>query len=453
MKVAADHSTIVALATPKGQGGIAVIRVSGPNVTDIATAIIGSCPKPRYATLTDFLADDGTCIDQGLALYFPGPNSFTGDDVLELHGHGGSIVMDCLIRRVVGLGAQMARPGEFSERAFLNGKIDLAQAESIADLIAANSEQAAKSAISSLQGVFSKQVNQVLDQLIKLRMYVEAAIDFPDEEIDFLADEKVTDQIKMLQKKLQELLAGATQGALLRDGVQVALVGQPNAGKSSLLNRLSGEEHAIVTDIPGTTRDLIRTDIVLEGLPLHLIDTAGLRESQDTIEREGIRRAKQAVATADLLIKIIDISQDQDWQQTAKQLDTELAAQRPKKTITVLNKSDLLKEDLAKEHDNVVLCSAKTGAGIEQLTAQINKQVGYGGYQEGTFIARRRHIVALEQTLDEINAGKKMLIDRQAGELLAEHLRQAQQLLSTVTGAYTPDDLLAVIFSEFCIGK
>jgi len=439
--------TIAARATAPGVGGIGIIRISGPQVTTIAQQLMERLPTPRYAMHTQFLNQDKSVIDEGIVLYFPNPHSFTGEDVLELHGHGGPVVMDCLLQRVVELGARLAEPGEFSERAFLNDKIDLTQAEAIADLIAAHSVQAAKSAMSSLQGKFSTEIHSLVDRLIELRTYVEAAIDFSDEEIDFLSDGHVAEKLAVIIQQITQVMTRANQGALLRDGMKIVIAGKPNAGKSSLLNQLSGRDSAIVTAIPGTTRDLLHEQINLDGLPLHITDTAGLRQSDDPIEQEGIRRAWAEIEKADQVLLIVDSSHEQAIDdELVKQLST------ANNLLIIHNKIDLT-GDAAKTMNNRIYLSAKTGEGMELLTSELKKTMGFENNAEGVFIARRRHVDALAKALTHLQTGQQQLKLHQAGELLAEDLRQAQQALSTITGQFTSDDLLGEIFSTFCVGK
>lgn len=448
--------TIVAQATPPGRGGVGIVRISGNKVTAIAEPLIGALPKPRYAECKKFIDVDDSVIDMGLALFFPGPNSFTGEDVLELHGHGGPVVQDRLINCIVNLGARIARPGEFSERAFLNDKIDLTQAEAIADLIDSSSEQAARSAVRSLQGEFSQYVNQLVESLIHLRMYVEAAIDFPEEEIDFLADDKVGNHLNTLIDEIGALQNKARLGCVLREGITIVISGKPNAGKSTLLNALSGRDSAIVTDIPGTTRDVMREHINIDGIPLHIIDTAGLRHSDDVIEQEGVRRAQQEIEQADrvlLLTEHMDVAN-----KTPKEILADYKDVLPNNVALsiVHTKIDLAETapsiDTVDEH-TVIKLSAKTGQGLDLLRQHLKHIVGVDGNTEGNFIARRRHLDALSRALDILNAGKHQLTEHKAGELLAEDLRQAQKTLSEITGEFTSDDLLGEIFSSFCIGK
>ena len=443
--------TIVALATPPGRGGIGIVRVSGPHVNTIAVKILGQLPPPRTALLLPFVDANNDAIDQGLALHFPAPHSFTGEDVLELHGHGGPAVCDMLINAILHAGARMARPGEFSERAFLNDKIDLAQAEAIADLIDATTAQAARSALRSLQGEFSARINQLVEGLIRLRMYVEAAIDFVEEEINFLADDQVINQLTAIMADLAAVLLSATQGSLLRDGVTVVIAGQPNVGKSSLLNFLSGKDIAIVTDIPGTTRDVLREQINLDGMPIHIIDTAGLRDSTDPVEQEGIRRAQQEIARADLILLLQDASRnDVPQNNLLSAVETKLPV------ITVRNKIDLTGEaPQLHTQDNLttITLSAKTGHGIDLLKQHLKACVGLRENNEGIFSARRRHLDALNRAQEFLQSGHRQLTQARTGELLAEDLRQAQLSLSEITGAFGADDLLGRIFSSFCIGK
>ncbi len=450
------NSTIAAIATPPGRGGIGIIRISGPKVPAIATSILGVLPTPRYAHFSTFQAEDGTAIDAGLAFYFSAPHSFTGEHVLELHGHGGPVILDLLLKRLLALGVDLARPGEFSERAFLNGKMDLTQAEAVADLIDAASQQAARAAVRSLQGEFSRQIKQQVAKLTQLRVYVEAAIDFPEEEIDFLADGYIEEELAQLLTDLTQIQATAQQGALLRDGMTVVIAGLPNVGKSSLLNRLSGEETAIVTDIAGTTRDVLRTRIQIDGLAVQIIDTAGLRQSTDPIEQEGIRRAHQEIAKADLVLLVVDaISPPDDIPQLLTEFFPQLSSTLP---ITVIyNKVDLLTEKACIEKHSTVLTviklSAKTGSGINYLTDHLKNSLGFTASGEDTFSARRRHVQALAMSKQHLENGQQQLQRYRAGELLAEELRLAQNALAEITGQVLPDELLGKIFSSFCIGK
>lgn len=457
-RTAMSHSdTIVAQATPPGRGGVGILRISGPKAAEVAQQILGKLPKARYADYLPFMEADGTVLDQGIALWFPGPNSFTGEDVLELQGHGGPVILDLLLKRVVALpGLRIAKPGEFSERAFLNDKLDLAQAEAIADLIDASSEQAARSAVNSLQGVFSERVNHLVEALTHLRIYVEAAIDFPDEEIDFLSDGKIEAQLQQVMQDLDNVRNEARQGSLLREGMKVVIAGRPNAGKSSLLNALAGREAAIVTDIAGTTRDVLREHIHIDGMPLHIIDTAGLRESSDEVERIGIERAWQEIAQADHVLFMVDgtTTTATDPQQIWPDFISRLPPALP---VTVIrNKADITGETLGAEQAGghmLIRLSARTGAGIELLRNHLKQSMGFSGNIEGGFIARRRHLEALEAAGTHLLQGQYQLVGARAGELLAEELRLAQQALSEITGEFTADDLLGRIFSSFCIGK
>ena len=440
--------TIAAVATPLGRGGVGIIRLSGKCVPEIAVGVLGSLPSPRKAVHRRFRAANGDVLDDGIALYFPTPHSFTGEDVLELQGHGGQVVLDMLLKRCVELGARLARPGEFSERAFLNDKLDLAQAEAIADLIDSGSEQAARSALRSLQGEFSTAVNQLLTALIELRVYVEAALDFPDEEIDFLADSAVTQRLDGIKQRLHAIFQKARQGSLLRDGMHLVIVGRPNAGKSSLLNALAGQETAIVTDIAGTTRDVLRERINLDGMPLHIVDTAGLRESDDPVEKIGIERAWQEVHKADLIVLLVDDTQPDDPENAV--ILAKLPERLPR--LTVHNKVDLSGKTAGKQGEHVYI-SAKQGLGMEALKAELKTRMGYQGESEDTFIARRRHLEALSATQIAVENAEYQLRTFNAGELMAEELRTAQDALGQITGKFTSDDLLGEIFSSFCIGK
>ena len=419
--------------------------------------MVGKPLKPRYAEYTPFKNDNGLELDQGIALYFPNPHSFTGEDVLELQGHGGPVVMDMLIKRILKIdGIRPARPGEFSERAFLNDKMDLAQAEAIADLIDASSEEAAKSALNSLQGVFSKKINTLVESLIYLRIYVEAAIDFPEEEIDFLADGKVSGDLQGIIDNLNAVRQEANQGAIMREGMKVVIAGRPNAGKSSLLNALSGKDSAIVTDIAGTTRDVLREHIHIDGMPLHIIDTAGLREASDEVERIGIERAWDEIAQADRVLFMVDGTTTDATD--PKVIWPEFLDRLPKNMgMTVIrNKADQTGEDLGICHVNdptLVRLSAKTGEGVDALRLHLKECMGFSSNQEGGFMARRRHLEALEKASQHLDIGQQQLEGYMAGEILAEELKIAQQHLSEITGEFTSDDLLGRIFTSFCIGK
>lgn len=445
--------TIVAVATAPGRGGVGVVRISGKKSAEIVTAICGKLPTPRYAKFTHFRDADNGVIDEGIALYFPGPASFTGEDVVELQGHGSPLVMDKLCQRAVELGARMARPGEFSERAFLNNKMDLAQAEAVADLIESSTEQAAKSAMRSLQGDFSNRINDFLQELTHLRMYVEASIDFSDEEIDFLAEAQVDRQLQDLLETLDGITGSAKQGRLLREGISVVLAGQPNAGKSSLHNQLAGHDAAIVTDVAGTTRDVLREQIHLGGLPLRISDTAGLHDAtNDIVELEGIRRTQNELAQADHILLLIDDSKGLTEQD--KKILAELPANKP---LTIIrNKIDKSGHQTGLMEENgypTLYLSAKSGDGLELLQQHLYQAVGFHPEEEGVFIARRRHLDALARARQSIVNGYDCLSGMGAGELLAEELRLAQQALGEITGTFTTEDLLDHIFSSFCIGK
>jgi tRNA modification GTPase len=442
-----NADTIVAIATPPGAGGVGIVRVSGPLASHIAERMLTVCPPPRFAHYGAFYDKEGTVIDQGIALFFQAPHSFTGEDVLELQGHGGMVVLDMLVQQATAHGARAARAGEFSERAFLNNKIDLTQAEAIADLIAAQSQQAAKAAVHSLQGLFSEQINALVQRLTELRIHVEAALDFPEEEIDFLADHAIAEKLDSVQQQLHTVKQSATQGRLLKDGMTVVIAGRPNAGKSSLLNALAGHEAAIVTEVPGTTRDVLREHIQIDGMPLHIVDTAGLRDSVDLVELEGIRRAHAEIEKADRVLYLIDESADK----------TETPALPDSSKLTcVHNKMDLLGQAARIEESEArtdIYLSARTGDGIDILRQHLKHCVGYQQQQEGRFIARRRHLEAVDRAEQHLKDAQHALHHLRAGELLAEELRAAQQALASITGAFTADDLLGKIFADFCIGK
>lgn len=448
------QATIAAIATPQGRGGIGVIRLSGRAASAIASLLTGKpLPPPRYAQFAAFLDADGLPIDEGLVLYFPAPHSFTGEDVVELQGHGGVMVQNALLSRLFELGAIAAQAGEFSARAFANGKLDLVQAEAIADLIDASSQAAARSAVRSLQGVFSERVNSVLEQLIHLRLHVEAAIDFPEEEIDFLADGKILALLEGVREAIRQVQASARQGQLLREGLQVVIAGKPNAGKSSLLNALAGIDRAIVTDIAGTTRDVLHEKITLNGLPITLTDTAGLRDTTDVVEQEGIRRAYREIEQADLLLLVHDAVTDHDPLSLAQQFFADQAD--PKRLIVISNKCDLCgmdpKQTQEQGFDRIWL-SAKRGDGVDGLVSLISARAGYQP-EEDTFIARTRHLDAMRRCQAYLSDAHEQLVVYQAGELMAESLRMAQQALSEITGEFSADDLLGKIFGSFCIGK
>lgn len=459
MNLPIPTDTIAAQATPSGRGGVGIIRISGINALSITLQL---CQRdqnftPRYAHFCRFHNAEKQVLDEGLVLYFPAPNSFTGEEVVEIQGHGGPVVMASLLKRVMELGARVARPGEFSERAFLNDKIDLAQAEAIADLIDSASEQAARSALRSLQGAFSDRINVLVEQMIALRMYVEAAIDFPEEEIDFLGDGKVLQDLDAIRAQLNNVLQEASRGVLLKEGMKVVLAGKPNAGKSSLLNALSGRDSAIVTAIAGTTRDVLREHIHLDGMPLHITDTAGLRESPDEVEQEGIRRAWAEIRAADRVLMLVDAREtgtetdpEKIWPEFVRELPD-----RARLTL-VINKIDLVDKApafLQTQSAPVIQLSAKTGNGVDLLRDHLKTVMGYGGEGEGSFTARQRHIDALQKARQAVEQGKAQLVQSGAGELLAEDLRLAQEYLGEITGRFTPDDLLGRIFSSFCIGK
>ncbi|WP_268798709.1 tRNA uridine-5-carboxymethylaminomethyl(34) synthesis GTPase MnmE [Pseudomonas huanghezhanensis] len=453
-----SRETIAAIATAQGRGGVGIVRISGPLASAAALAIIGKTPQPRYAHFGPFRDSDKQVIDEGIALFFPGPNSFTGEDVFELHGHGGPVVLDMLLQCCLKLGCRLARPGEFSERAFLNDKLDLAQAEAIADLIEASSAQAARNALRSLQGAFSVRVDNLTEKLIGLRIYVEAAIDFPEEEIDFLADGHVLSMLDDVREYLSTVMREANQGALLRDGMTVVIAGRPNAGKSSLLNALAGREAAIVTEIAGTTRDILREHIHIDGMPLHVVDTAGLRDTSDTVEKIGVERALKAINEADRILLVVDAT-------TAEANDPfslwpEFLEHRPdpSKVTLIRNKADLSADPVELEtnadgHVTINLSAKAGGDGLELLREHLKACMGYQQTSESSFSARRRHLEALDRASTSIEHGRAQLTLAGAGELLAEDLRQAQQALGEITGAFSSDDLLGRIFSSFCIGK
>lgn len=449
--------TITAVATPPGRGGVGILRVSGPLAAMVAQKLLGKLPQPRQAEYLQFRDGKGTTLDQGIALFFSEPNSFTGEDVLELQGHGGPVILDLLLQCILELpGVRIARPGEFSERAFLNNKLDLTQAEAIADLINASSSQAARSAINSLQGYFSGHIYKLVDSITKLRIYIEAAIDFPDEEINLLSDTKIKANLNELINSLQQVHIEARKGSLLREGMKVVITGKPNVGKSSLLNILAGREAAIVTAISGTTRDILREHIHLEGMPLHIIDTAGLRDTEDEIERIGIERAWQEITQADHILLIVDAVttsfNDPDILRTA------CIGHLPKRIpITVVrNKADLSGENasIKKISDYALITlSAQSGDGVNLLREHLKNSMGFANSAEGVFLARRRHLEALETAAQHLLHSKEQLVFGSNGELLAEELRLAQQALSEITGVFNSEDLLRRIFSNFCIGK
>lgn len=446
------NDTIAAIATAPGRGGIGVVRVSGPGVPELAQRMLGRLPVARRAELRAIKDGRGQLIDAVLVLYFAAPHSFTGEHVLEIQGHGGPVVMDMLLARVLELGARQARAGEFSERAFLNDKLDLAQAEAIADLIDSGTRQSARAAVRSLQGEFSHRVQTLLEALIALRVYVEAAIDFPDEDIDFLADDRLQHQLQDIDTAFTGLFSKTRQGCLLRDGMTLVIAGRPNAGKSSLLNALSGRDSAIVTPVAGTTRDYLREQIQLDGMPLHLIDTAGLRDSHDQVEQEGVRRSWQQIEQADHVLLLVDDQQGfQDQDRAILQQMPETLASTP-----VFNKIDLTGTPAgACQRDGMsgIAISARSGAGLDALREHLKQVIGYQPQGEGGFSARRRHLDALQRAHHHVTSGGRQLEQHKAGELLAEELRLAQQCLSEITGEFSSDDLLGEIFSSFCIGK
>lgn len=449
--------TIVAQATAPGRGGVGIVRISGPNARDVAIQLLGDCPTPRVAKYQNFYDNNKGILDKGIALFFNSPHSFTGEDVLEFQGHGGQVILQmivqaCLATRLV----RLAKPGEFSERAFINEKIDLTQAEAIADLINASSEQAVRGALKSMQGIFSEKVNALTDKITHLRMYVEAAIDFPEEEIDFLADGIVQQHLLDITHQFEEIKKQAKQGALLRDGMQVVIVGRPNAGKSSLLNVLSGTQSAIVTDIAGTTRDVLKEQINIDGMPLHIIDTAGLRENADIVEQIGIDRAWQEIQQADRILFMVDASQEKGFQ--PQDIWPEFYQKLPEqKHITVIrNKCDLVGEGPAIDDSMiypVISLSAKLSSGIDILKQHLKDCMGFSQIGENQVMARQRHITAIDNAEKAVLEGKAQLENAMAGELLAEELRAAQEFLNEITGEFTSDDLLSKIFSSFCIGK
>ena len=445
-----SNDTIAAIATPPGAGGVGIVRVSGPRARAIARTLTGKDPQARRVYIRAFRDCHGAILDRGLAVFFVAPKSFTGEDVLELHAHGSPVVLKLLLRRVCELGARQARAGEFSERAFLNGKLDLVQAEAVADLIAAGSDAAARAALRSLEGDFSKSVQALFEALVDLRAWLEAALDFPEEEIDFLSAPQLSDGLRRLDAQLADLLAAARRGVVLRDGLHVVIVGRPNAGKSSLLNALAQSERAIVTAIAGTTRDVLREMVNLDGIALTLADTAGLRESVDVVEAEGMRRARAELARADVAILVSESAQVQ----TDLALLNVCAAGATR--IVVHNKVDLsgatARMETLQSGEIHIWLSARTSAGLDLLREELKRIAGYGESAQGAFSARTRHVQALEGTVAHLHAAKEHL-EHRTGELAAEELRQAQQALGEITGQFTSDDLLGKIFSTFCIGK
>ncbi len=445
----ANADVIAAIATALGRAAIGVVRVSGPNLKALGQSLLGKVLAPRHAALCNFLDENGETIDRGIALYFPAPHSYTGEDVLELQGHGGPAVLQLLLRRCLALGARLAEPGEFTKRAFLNDKLDLAQAESVADLIDASTGEAAKSALRSLQGAFSTEVNALTKSLIELRTLVEATLDFPEEDAEFLEQANAVGKLRAIQAQLERVLLAARQGSILREGITVVLAGRPNVGKSSLLNRLAGEDVAIVTSVPGTTRDAIRQAIEIEGIPLHVIDTAGLRETIDEVEKLGIARTWAAIEKADAVLLIIDCTQSESRED--RKILERLPGTLPR--ICVYNKIDLLPaqpKSEALDGESRVYLSAKTGAGVDLLRAQLLRVVGWQPTGEGVYMARERHLSALRDAGQHLSGA---LENREQIEFFAEELKLAQNALSRITGEFTTDDLLGEIFSRFCIGK
>jgi len=442
-----NNDTIAAIATPSGQGGVGIIRISGDRAPELAKKISGLCPAPRYAHYGKFSDINQTTIDSGLTLYFKKPFSFTGEDVVEFHAHGGPVVLDLLLKEILQYDVRPARAGEFTERAFLNDKIDLAQAEAIADLIAADSEQAARAAMRSMQGEFSAIIHQLVEELIQLRIYVESALDFPEEEIDFLADRVQQQKMQKLHNSLKNLLAQAQQGEVLNKGLMIAIIGQPNVGKSSILNLFTRNETAIISEIAGTTRDIIKENINIHGVPLTIIDTAGIHITSDKVEQEGIKRAKKTLQQADIILQVIDLSRGIQLQQkNLKNLPFN------KKKITIFNKADIGDPpEILKAHE-VQLC-ATTAKGFNQVENKIMQLISHDHAAETSFSARSRHISQLQKTLKSVAIAEHNFINNQAGELVAEDLRQAQESLSQITGDFSSDDLLGEIFSSFCIGK
>lgn len=440
--------TIAAIATAQGRGGIGVIRISGSNAGSIAGNILGQLPAARFATYCSFFDHNGEVLDQGLALYFPAPHSYTGEDVLELQGHGGAAVLQMLLQHCVNLGARLAEPGEFTQRAFLNNKMDLAQAESVADLIDAASSEAARSALRSLRGEFSLAIHELVEALVRLRILVEAILDFPEEDVDSADLPRRDGLLNDIRQKLQHILDTARQGSLLREGAHIVLAGQPNMGKSSLLNKLSGEEAALVSDIPGTTRDVIRQAIQLRGVPLYILDTAGLRESQDVLESMGMARTRQNLRRADLILLLLDASQGLTAEDESILADLPTGIPR----LLVFNKSDLLQGRTLElpKHERSICISALTGSGLEELRGMLLEMVGWRAQESGAFMARERHLHALQRAQNHLRQAQEILT---SAELFAEELRLAQHALSEITGEFTPDDLLGEIFSRFCIGK
>lgn len=452
--MASDTDTIAAIATPPGRGGVGIVRISGRDLRALAQALTGHALSPRYATYCQFRNETGSVIDQGIALFFPGPASFTGEDVVELQGHGGPVIMDALLRAVLAMGARLAMPGEFSQRAFLNGKLDLVQVEAIADLINAGSEQAARAAVRSLQGEFSRRVGTLVEQLVDLRVYVEAAIDFAEEDIDFLTRGNIDERLNDVLEQVQAVLRTATQGALLQEGMRVVIAGKPNSGKSTLLNALAGVDRAIVSAIPGTTRDVLCECINLDGMPLYIFDTAGLRDSEDPVEQEGIHRARIEIERADHVLFVVDSTEDcsvdlaEPWPDFLSPLSNRCA------WTLVLNKTDIARKIMRPEYSGfpVIALSAKTGDGMDALCQHLKAAAGFVSGESSLFVARRRHLDALQRAMNELVHAQAAAKTR-AGELIAEDLRHAQYALGEITGEFSNEDLLTEIFANFCIGK
>lgn len=466
MSLATDSDTICAIATPPGRGGVGVVRVSGPLAKSIANTLVHFEPKPRHAHYAKIFDRNDELIDQGIVIFFPGPNSFTGEDVLELQGHGGSFVLDRLLQEVSSCGARLARPGEFSERAFINDKMDLTQAEAIADLIESSSEEAARCAMRTLQGEFSTLINALCTSIIELRVYIEAAIDFSEEEIDFLTEGKTTETLQGIIEQTDAILAQAKQGAILREGMSVVIAGKPNAGKSSLLNALAGRDAAIVTEIAGTTRDTLIEQINIDGMPVHITDTAGLRHSDDVVEREGIKRAKMAIANADRIMLLVDAANEQVTLESLPSflteigLETLLEERQLDRLSIVYNKIDILKEApqlsrLSNQQHSItsIKLSAKSQQGIDLLRQHLKDCMGFSPSGEGGFIARRRHLDAMLRAKTHLIDAQNQLLGNREGELVAEDLKHAHRCLGEITGEFTTDDLLGKIFSSFCVGK
>lgn len=443
--------TIAAIATPPGKGGIGIVRVSGPLVPRIMRTLFHKTLPPRRAELLPFKNAEGEVLDRGIALFFEAPHSYTGEDVLELQGHGGPVVLNLLLQHILELGVRRARPGEFTERAFLNDKMDLAQAEAVIDLIESSSEQGVKAAARSLEGAFSKAVQQLLGSLVQIRMYVESALDFPEEEIDFLSDEQLHENMGVLREDIDQVLSTARQGRLLKEGLNVVILGRPNAGKSSLLNRLAGRDSAIVTEIAGTTRDVLREHIHLDGLPLHIIDTAGLRESGDLIEQEGVRRAWDEVGKADRVLLLIDqrIGLGPEEERILARIPAALSVDILHNKLDLTHEEPFIKQT---SRGAVIGLSVKTGEGFPLLTGHLKQSVGFEQTAENQYTARRRHIEAIKQVKNHVELAHQRLLDG-AGELAAEEMRLGQEALSQITGEFSSDDLLGEIFSNFCIGK